>query len=752
MTGAAQPGATPARPAPPRAPRVPGTAATGRSRPTDSATPAGGPRHRPRPRRPGDTRPRRWPPTAAPAPRAAHRRRPRGLGGAPHRSMPGRPARDGPGRPQHGAPTVMPPRPVRRDRPATGGRSGAARWPPARPRRRCTRRRHRRHPAGAADRPVQRAAARPPGARARPLLPPRRHAAPRRPQPRGTARPASRVLPAGRHAVLVRPAAGAGIAGRGPVRGARCARARRPRLDLPRRRPQRRRPLGGAQGRPRRERPGRAGRGARRAPVPRPAQPPQHRRDPQLRPARRRRRAGNARRLHRHGLHRRVDARAGPRRPRGRRRPARRPRPHLHDQGAARAGLPARRGARLQRLQARQRHAVRAPPHADRHGGRGADRRRRRRRLRHRRLPRPEVVRAELSPASDLYTVGRTLAVLALGIEPARGGVATELPDDHPLLLRHESLHRLLLRATHPDPRYRFGSADEMAEQLDGVRREVLAVDEQRPRPAPSGGLLRAARHVRPGPAAPRRRVRPRPARGRPDRRPAARTARRRGRGDAGPDDWRHRWSAALAALAGGDLDTARAAFDALYSTFPGELAPKLALAAVAECAGGRRQSRSATTSWSPPSTRAGPTRPSGSPAPGCAPGGGPTRCPRCSPCPPVPAATSPPGARPSRPPCSATTPGRPTTTSCARPRRCWSSSTWTRWPPQRMRVAVLDAAVERVGGGSGEPVLGCAWEERALRLELERSLRALARLTPDRAEKITLVDRANSAHPRTLR
>ena len=46
----------------------------------------------------------------------------------------------------------------------------------------------------------------------------------------------------------------------------------------------------------------------------------------------------------------------------------------------------------------------------------------------------PEVVRAELSPASDLYTVGRTLAVLALGIEAAQDGVATELPGDHPLL------------------------------------------------------------------------------------------------------------------------------------------------------------------------------------------------------------------------------------------------------------------------------------------------------------------------------
>ena len=202
--------------------------------------------------------------------------------------------------------------------------------------------------------------------------------------------------------------------------------------------------------------------------------------------------------------------------------------------------------------------------------------------------------------------------MLALGIEPARGGVATELPDDHPLLRRHESLHRLLLRATHPDPRYRFGSADEMAEQLDGVRREVLAVDEQRPRPGPSGGLLRAAGHVRRGPAA--RPLRPWPARARPGRAtgcPNRSTPGTADAGDAGPDDWRHRWSAALAALAGGDLDTARAAFDALYSTFPGELAPKLALAAVAECAGddGVAQRYYELVA---PSTRAGPTPPSG--------------------------------------------------------------------------------------------------------------------------------------------
>ena len=60
-----------------------------------------------------------------------------------------------------------------------------------------------------------------------------------------------------------------------------------------------------------------------------------------------------------------------------------------------------------------------------------------------------------------------------------------------------------------------------------------------------------------------------------------------------------------------------------------------------------------------------------------------------------------------------------------------------------RMRVAVLDTAVEQICGPVARTArprraarrcggAGCAWEERPLRLELERSLRALAQLTPD--------------------
>ena len=111
----------------------------------------------------------------------------------------------------------------------------------------------------------------------------------------------------------------------------------------------------------------------------------------------------------------------------------------------------------------------------------------------------PEVKRGDLSPASDLYTVGRTLAVLALDMEAAVNGVATPLPDAHPMLVRHESLHRLLLRATHPDPACRFGSAEEMAEQLEGVRREVLAGKDGRPRPAPSSVFAPPAGLFAPG-------------------------------------------------------------------------------------------------------------------------------------------------------------------------------------------------------------------------------------------------------------
>ena len=99
----------------------------------------------------------------------------------------------------------------------------------------------------------------------------------------------------------------------------------------------------------------------------------------------------------------------------------------------------------------------------------------------------PEVAEAGPSVRSDLYTVGRMLAVLVLDFKGYQGTYVDQLPppDVHPLLDEHESLHRFLLKATAHDPIDRFGSADEMAEQLLGILREEAALQGS-PQPAVS--------------------------------------------------------------------------------------------------------------------------------------------------------------------------------------------------------------------------------------------------------------------------
>jgi serine/threonine-protein kinase PknG len=99
----------------------------------------------------------------------------------------------------------------------------------------------------------------------------------------------------------------------------------------------------------------------------------------------------------------------------------------------------------------------------------------------------PEIENEGPSPSSDLYTVGRTLAVLTFDFAGFQGKNQFRLPDDEPILLQHESFARLLQRATHRHPARRFQSAGEMAEQLTGVLREVLSVADGQPRPAFSG-------------------------------------------------------------------------------------------------------------------------------------------------------------------------------------------------------------------------------------------------------------------------
>ncbi|PVC70780.1 serine/threonine protein kinase [Streptomyces sp. CS081A] len=98
----------------------------------------------------------------------------------------------------------------------------------------------------------------------------------------------------------------------------------------------------------------------------------------------------------------------------------------------------------------------------------------------------PEVAEVGPSVASDLYTVARTLAVLAFDFQGYTNVFVDSLPDPENIAVfrTYESFYRFLVRATDPDPARRFASAQEMAEQLTGVLREVVALQSGRPRPA----------------------------------------------------------------------------------------------------------------------------------------------------------------------------------------------------------------------------------------------------------------------------
>jgi serine/threonine-protein kinase PknG len=238
------------------------------------------------------------------------------------------------------------------------------------------------------------------------------------------------------------------------------------------------------------------------------------------------------------------------------------------------------------------------------------------------------------SVASDLYTVGRTLAVLSFPFAGFTRRYRHDLPrpDQEPLFRQEDSFYRLLRRATHPDPARRFSSADEMREQLYGVLREVLSDTEIKGRPSTlftserqtfgtAAGAVPAigdavdwttVAHALPTPlidlsdpgAAFLARLGPvEPS----DLIPTLLAIHERSRevllrlvdaeATAGrleqaqrylaqaetTVDWRLDWYRGVLALAGRQVASARAAFESVYDELPGELAPKLALAAAAE-------------------------------------------------------------------------------------------------------------------------------------------------------------------------
>nr|WP_245649374.1 serine/threonine-protein kinase [Nocardia shimofusensis] len=267
----------------------------------------------------------------------------------------------------------------------------------------------------------------------------------------------------------------------------------------------------------------------------------------------------------------------------------------------------------------------------------------------------PEIASTGPTVATDIHTVGRTLAVLTLDLPMDRGYYADGIPDParHPVLARHEFFHRLLLCATDPDPARRFPSARAMSAQAAGVLREILALEtgEEHPQlstvfspqragfgteelisrtdayvdgiardallrstdvaPAlpiplidptdPAAGLLAATLQPDPDQAlealrAACERIEADPEHAPGTARTELRLAEVRIRLDQGhaadalrllaglePADWRVHWFRGLADLREQQFESAFTGFEEVLRVLPGEIAPKLALAATAE-------------------------------------------------------------------------------------------------------------------------------------------------------------------------
>ena len=94
----------------------------------------------------------------------------------------------------------------------------------------------------------------------------------------------------------------------------------------------------------------------------------------------------------------------------------------------------------------------------------------------------------EPTPSSDLYTVARSLAVLIHDFKfQGQYEYTLPTPAEAPIFAQHESLYNLLLTATRKDRDWRFQAAEEMAEQLIGVMRQIASENGE---PHPSDSLL----------------------------------------------------------------------------------------------------------------------------------------------------------------------------------------------------------------------------------------------------------------------
>lgn len=197
----------------------------------------------------------------------------------------------------------------------------------------------------------------------------------------------------------------------------------------------------------------------------------------------------------------------------------------------------------------------------------------------------PEIVRTGPSIATDVYTVGRTLAKLTVDLPNDRYAESLPARDEVPLFERYESFYRLLARATNPRPAQRFSSVDEMADQCRGVLHEIIAEQTGSPSPRTST-LFSVARSTFGVDLAlqgtdvfvdGRRRTVALDARDIADALPEPVPV------EDAEDEWREDWDDGIAGLATGDLGAALACFERIVALLPGEPAPKLAVAATAE-------------------------------------------------------------------------------------------------------------------------------------------------------------------------
>jgi serine/threonine-protein kinase PknG len=247
----------------------------------------------------------------------------------------------------------------------------------------------------------------------------------------------------------------------------------------------------------------------------------------------------------------------------------------------------------------------------------------------------PEIATDGPSVSSDIYTVVRTLAVLCMNFPGYTKSLKYDLPtvEDEPLFQEFDSFYRLLQRGTSHDPAARFESIDEFSEQLLGVLREVVSVRTSKPQPNSSTlftqdlvalqGENKAAGDWRQLPlplidpmdpaasfltnlsSTPEQipllietavyngqvpdSVETRLRRVRACLEMNALTSAAKALTEAeayAPTDWRIRWYEGLVQLANKAPFAAVDYFDAVYSFWPGEIAPRLALAYALEGSG----------------------------------------------------------------------------------------------------------------------------------------------------------------------